>query len=208
MVAGRDIRPGLKAHRARLLVAARESFARGGFDGTTMEGVARAAGATKPTLYAHFGSKRQLFDATVDAECERLLDFLFAAYGRALAGSPSQLMRACIGEAFAYADRSPNGFKLLFRSARSARDAELVEDTIQRITARVTEIVERELKAAGRPDHERARMQAAAIVGVSHHAVLQEAVEPTADREAAIDFAASFASGGFFATLPPKRGVA
>jgi AcrR family transcriptional regulator len=170
-----------------------------------MDGVARAGGATKPTLYAHFGSKRELFDATVDAESERLLDFLFAAYGRALAGSPSQLMRACVGAFFDYADHHPDGFELLFRSARSAHDAELVENTIQRITARVTEIVERELDAAGRLDHERARVQAAAIVGVSHHVVLQAAVKPTADRESAIDFAAAFASGGFFATLPPKR---
>lgn len=40
-------------------------FLERGFDGTTMEAVAQAAGVTKRTLYARYGDKRALFAAVV-----------------------------------------------------------------------------------------------------------------------------------------------
>lgn len=45
--------------------AAFEMFLERGFDGTTMEAVAQAAGVTKRTLYARYGDKRTLFAAVV-----------------------------------------------------------------------------------------------------------------------------------------------
>jgi AcrR family transcriptional regulator len=45
--------------------AAVETFLDHGFDGTTMEAVARAAGITKRTLYARYPDKRALFAAAI-----------------------------------------------------------------------------------------------------------------------------------------------
>ena len=55
--------PRLPAARRRrqLLDVALEVFATSGFHQTSMEEVAEAAGVTKPVLYQHFGSKRELY---------------------------------------------------------------------------------------------------------------------------------------------------
>lgn len=50
---------------ARLRRAALDTFLEHGFDGTTMEAVARAAGITKRTLYNRYPDKRALFAAIV-----------------------------------------------------------------------------------------------------------------------------------------------
>jgi TetR/AcrR family transcriptional repressor of mexJK operon len=50
-----------------VLEAANWHFLRFGFDGTSMEAVAAAAGVTKATVYAKFGSKGQLFLAVLEA---------------------------------------------------------------------------------------------------------------------------------------------
>ncbi len=53
--------------RERILSAALRSFAERGFDGTTTAGVARAAGVTQPLVHHHFGSKKGLWQAAMDA---------------------------------------------------------------------------------------------------------------------------------------------
>lgn len=63
---------------AQILAAAREEFLQNGFAGTSMDGVARRARASKTTLYTRFPSKEALFAATIAAEC-RLSGLAFAA---------------------------------------------------------------------------------------------------------------------------------
>ena len=54
------------ARREQLLEVALEVFARQGFHGTSMNDVADAAGVTKPVLYQHFDSKRELYLALLE----------------------------------------------------------------------------------------------------------------------------------------------
>jgi AcrR family transcriptional regulator len=49
--------------RIRILEAARELFARHGFDGTTVRMIAERCDMTDPALYYHFRSKREMHDA-------------------------------------------------------------------------------------------------------------------------------------------------
>lgn len=58
------------ARAARILGAARTLFMRHGYDGTTMEAVAREAGVGKATLYARHADKGDLFAAIVAEEGE------------------------------------------------------------------------------------------------------------------------------------------
>lgn len=51
--------------RAAILGAAAGCFGRLGFAGASMDALAAEAGVTKPTIYAHFGSKEALFDAAL-----------------------------------------------------------------------------------------------------------------------------------------------
>jgi AcrR family transcriptional regulator len=74
------------ARREQLLAVALEVFAREGFHGTAMNDVADAAGVTKPVLYQHFRSKRELYLALLEEVGSRLRD----AIGKATveAGTP------------------------------------------------------------------------------------------------------------------------
>jgi AcrR family transcriptional regulator len=49
--------------KAELLQAALELFAAKGFEGTSVRDIARAVGLSESVLYAHFDSKRAIFDA-------------------------------------------------------------------------------------------------------------------------------------------------
>ena len=51
------------ARREQILDVALEVFGRAGFHGASMNDVADAAGVTKPVLYQHFDSKRELYRA-------------------------------------------------------------------------------------------------------------------------------------------------
>ena len=52
--------------REEVLAAALEAFAHGGLHGTSTEDIARAAGISQPYLFRLFGTKKNLFVATVE----------------------------------------------------------------------------------------------------------------------------------------------
>jgi len=56
------------AKRRQIMDGARTAFLSAGFDGASMNEVARAAGVSKGTLYAYFESKDELFKAIIRAE--------------------------------------------------------------------------------------------------------------------------------------------
>src|SRR5271166_3185026 len=67
------------AKRRQIMEGARQVFLSGGFDGASMNDVARSAGVSKGTLYAYFNSKDELFEAIIRVEytqaAERLCTF-------------------------------------------------------------------------------------------------------------------------------------
>ena len=71
-----------EATTAALVDAARELFARDGYDATSLDAVAARAGVTKGAVYHHFDGKPQLFEAVFSREIERMTGPLAAAYTR------------------------------------------------------------------------------------------------------------------------------
>jgi len=69
-------KPGISAKAAQVLSAAKTVFLRDGYEPTSMDAVAREAGVSKATLYAHFSGKEKLFAAVVALECQRHVDFI------------------------------------------------------------------------------------------------------------------------------------
>src|SRR5207302_6134853 len=59
---------------AIVLRAARRAFLASGFGAVSMDTIAREAGVSKATVYAHFGSKEELFGAVIERECEQYFD--------------------------------------------------------------------------------------------------------------------------------------
>jgi len=57
-----------------MLQVAQRLFAEGGYEAVSMDLVAKTAGVSKATVYAHFGSKENLFAAVLETESERLED--------------------------------------------------------------------------------------------------------------------------------------
>ena len=58
----------------RIILAAVECYQRFGVQGSSMDMIAQEANTSKPTLYAHFGSKDKLFDAVITAISENMIN--------------------------------------------------------------------------------------------------------------------------------------
>jgi TetR/AcrR family transcriptional repressor of mexJK operon len=74
--------------RQAILEAATELFIAQGYGAVSMDAIARAAGVSKATLYAHFGSKDQLFATIIREACQSNLaaqEFLPTGEGDMLA---------------------------------------------------------------------------------------------------------------------------
>lgn len=72
MTAETIVRRGRKFDQ--VLDGAREIFLRDGFEGASVDDIARAAGVSKATLYSYFPDKRLLFMEVASAQCERQAD--------------------------------------------------------------------------------------------------------------------------------------
>jgi len=108
------------ARREQILDVALDVFATSGFHGASMNDVAEAAGVTKPVLYQHFDSKRDLYKALLDEVGNRLLDSIAKATAEATDGkSQTELgFRAY----FRWVSDDHAGFRLLFGSGTSNDD--------------------------------------------------------------------------------------
>ncbi|BAS17080.1 fatty acid metabolism regulator protein [Arthrobacter sp. Hiyo8] len=65
--------------RAQLLNAALEVFVANGFHGAAMDEIAETAHVSKPVLYQHFPSKRELYMALLDSHLATLTDQMLTA---------------------------------------------------------------------------------------------------------------------------------
>ena len=107
--------------REQLLHTAVAVFAEHGFHATSMNDVAEAAGVTKPVLYQHFSSKRELFIellADIGAELRETI-----AKATADATGPRQQIEDGFRAYFRFVDEQTDSFKVLFGSG-ARRDPE------------------------------------------------------------------------------------
>ncbi|WP_420452725.1 TetR/AcrR family transcriptional regulator [Ilumatobacter sp.] len=123
------------ARREQILEVALDVFASEGFHGASMNDIAVAAGVTKPVLYQHFDSKRDLYQALLDEVGNRLLDSIAKATAEATDGrSQTELgFRAY----FRWVASDFAAFRLLFGSGTS-NDAEFAR-AIAAITAQAAD---------------------------------------------------------------------
>ena len=115
--------------RRQLLDVAVDVFAERGFHGTSMDEVAEAAGVTKPVLYQHFDSKRELYLELLEDVGNSLVAALTAAVGRAT--GPRRRVEAGFEAYFEFVTRQTNAFRLLFGGG-TRRDEEF-NDAVRRV---------------------------------------------------------------------------
>lgn len=66
-------RPKDPAKRAAILEAAKHLFITHGYEGCSMDAIAREAGVSKLTVYSHFADKDTLFASAIEAKCQESL---------------------------------------------------------------------------------------------------------------------------------------
>jgi AcrR family transcriptional regulator len=150
--------------RAQLLDVARRVFGNSGFHAASMETVAKEAGVTKPILYDHFPSKKDLYLALLDADLGALHEDVRAALDSPLGNR--ERIRASFQAYFDFVDGHGEGFRLLMQETVSAEDAfrERVAEIRDQILAEVAELIVRESK--GLLDREHAEIVALALIGM------------------------------------------
>jgi TetR/AcrR family transcriptional repressor of mexJK operon len=99
---------GRKAEQ--LMRGARKVFMERGFEGASVDEIARAAGASKATLYSYFPDKRQLFQAVVQAGC--LVQGGGVKLGRIDADEPVEAALRRIAGEFARSVLSPGALEM------------------------------------------------------------------------------------------------
>jgi AcrR family transcriptional regulator len=105
---------GPERRRPQVLDAALELFLERGYEGTSMDSVARAAGVTKPVVYACFAGKDELFRALLRREEERILAEIQAAFAASDLSDPqATLIEGFTGFLRAVA-ASPEVYRLIF----------------------------------------------------------------------------------------------
>ena len=150
--------------RAQLLDVARRVFGTSGFHAASMETVAKEAGVTKPILYDHFPSKKDLYLALLDADLGMLHEDVRAALDSPMGNR--ERIRASFQAYFDFVDGHGEGFRLLMQETVGAEDEfrELVAQVRDQILAEVAELIVRESK--GLLDRGHAEIVALALIGM------------------------------------------
>jgi AcrR family transcriptional regulator len=105
---------GPERRRPEVLDAALELFLERGYEGTSMEAVARAAGVTKPVVYACFAGKEELFRALLRREEERILAEIQAAFRASDLEDPEGTLIEGFTGFFRAVAASPDVYRLIF----------------------------------------------------------------------------------------------
>jgi AcrR family transcriptional regulator len=163
-VAGVATRLPAARRRRQLLDVAQEAFAGAGFHGTSMDDIADAAGVTKPVLYQHFPSKRDLYLELLEDVGRQLLEAITTATSEAT--TPRRQVEAGFTAYFSFVADNVSAFRLLFGSG--ARRDEEFDAAVTRVTDAIGDAIAGLIEADIDADHR--RLLAAGIVGLAESA--------------------------------------
>jgi AcrR family transcriptional regulator len=152
------------ARRQQVLDVALPVFARDGFHRTSMNEVAEAAGVTKPVLYQHFRSKRDLYLALLDEVGRDLLDRL--ARATRVAPDGHEQTSAGFRAYFQWVAEDRQAFLVLFGSG-SRRDEEFAA-AVRRVTEELADAIAPLIAVDIEPEHR--QNLAHAVVGMAEAA--------------------------------------
>ncbi|MBA2496573.1 MAG: TetR/AcrR family transcriptional regulator [Acidimicrobiia bacterium] len=148
--------------RRQLLEVALNVFAERGFHPTSMNDIAEAAGVTKPVLYQHFASKRDLYLELLEVVGGRLRDDIGKAASEA--ATPRQQVQRGFAAYFGFVAAHTDAFMVLFGGG-SRRDEEFAAH-VRRVEDAIAEAIASLIDVEGLPDVER-RLLADGIVGLA-----------------------------------------
>ncbi|MFT7622112.1 MAG: AcrR family transcriptional regulator [Myxococcota bacterium] len=132
--------------RAQLIDVGRGVLAQHGYEATSVEEIARAAGVSKPIIYEHFGGKEGLFAVIVDREMDllvqRVADAISSGTGRAR-------FEAAVLAFLGYVAERPDGFSVLTRDAPGSARGGGMHSVINDLGERIRDIFAGEFQRLG-----------------------------------------------------------
>lgn len=164
----------------QVLAGAREVFLRHGFEGASVDEIAREAGVSKATLYSYFPDKRLLFMEVAKQECQRQSDeainrislsgppevVLFEAASRMvrffLSGFGRQVYRICVAES----GRFPELGREFYASGPMVMRAQLMDYLRAAVSRGQLEIDDIELAADQFPELCKASLHIPVVLGI------------------------------------------
>lgn len=151
--------------RQQLLDTAVEIFARNGFHETSMNDIAVAAGVTKPVLYQHFDSKREMYRELLGEIGTQLRETI--AKATADASGPRQQIEGGFRAYFTFVSDHGDAYRVLFGSG-TQRDEEFAEEA-RKVEASIADVVAALIEVSGL-DPQRRLLLANGIVGLAEGA--------------------------------------
>ncbi|MFF3377951.1 TetR family transcriptional regulator [Streptomyces sp. NPDC002680] len=149
------------AARDRILAAAREEFSERGYEKTSVRGIAKAAGVDSALVHHYFGTKEQVFEASIEVAVGPLLSAPGSIAEGPLDGVGERLARFFFG-----VWENPATRKALLAIVRSAMNNEAAAGVFRRLIS--TQLLRRVAAQLNLPDAElRAELAAAQLVGIA-----------------------------------------
>jgi AcrR family transcriptional regulator len=136
-------RKSAEERREAVLEAALAEFAAHGLEGGSTQAIAKAVGISQPYVFRLFGTKKQLFMATI----ERCMSGTLEMMRTASAGLKGEAALKAIGEAYAQRLTNPTYLHAQMQSYAASHDPD-VRDVVRRGYGELVEYVER---ASGLP---------------------------------------------------------
>jgi AcrR family transcriptional regulator len=100
--------------RAQLLAAAQEVFVANGYHGAAMDEIAETAHVSKPVLYQHFPSKRELYLALLDSHLGALTELMMGAMDSTT--DNKERVKAVMRAYYRFIDSDDQAHRLVFES--------------------------------------------------------------------------------------------
>jgi AcrR family transcriptional regulator len=171
--------------REQLLQVARKVFAKGGYQTVTMDDVARQAGVTKPILYDHFPSKRDLYQGLLEADLTALEERIRTAIETS--SGNRERIRGSFQAYFDFVDDEGAGFRLLMKEAVGAEEEfrDLIGRFRERVLAMVTEVMIRESR--GNLSRKEAEEVALGLIGMAEVVAQHEPGRSKRERRKTVD---------------------
>jgi AcrR family transcriptional regulator len=132
--------------RQQLIRVGREVFAKHGYNGGSVEEIARAAKVSKPIVYEHFGGKEGLYAVIVDREMDALVRRIADNIST---GSPRKRFESAVLAFLIYVKDEPDGFAVLTRDAPMTMTGRGMPSVISDLADRVGDIFFQQLAEAG-----------------------------------------------------------
>jgi AcrR family transcriptional regulator len=157
-----SLRLSAPARRSQLIEIARATFAKHGYEATSVEEIAARAKVSKPIVYEHFGGKEGLYAVLVDREMEYVVKLISEAIS---SGTPRQRVERAALAFLTYVRDQPDGFVVLSRDAPLNLARGGMSSLLNDVAERVSDVFAANFKKAGY-DAKAAPIYAHALVGM------------------------------------------